>query len=188
MGQVNKSVAEVIKSIAKDGLEKKKKNQYYQYRGIDDLLNMLSPKLASNSLMIVPEYYDYVSRKEGKIYHVSLSVNLNIRSLIDDSFIKITGVGEAFDNSDKATYKAMSMAYKYLLIQAFCIPVEGNPDEEEGVISNKITREEALSLVEAVTTKGIDKDEFLKAIGVKRTSDILSKDLSAARKWINDRD
>ena len=38
--------------------------------------------------------------------------------------------GEAMDSADKATNKAMSAAYKYAAIQAFCIPTEGDNDAD----------------------------------------------------------
>ncbi len=38
--------------------------------------------------------------------------------------------GEAMDSGDKSTNKAMSAAYKYAAMQAFCIPTEGDHDTE----------------------------------------------------------
>jgi hypothetical protein len=38
--------------------------------------------------------------------------------------------GEAMDSGDKATNKAMSAAYKYMAMQEFCIPTEGDNDAD----------------------------------------------------------
>jgi hypothetical protein len=48
----------------------------------------------------------------------------------DGSSHVISTIGEAMDSGDKATNKAMSAAYKYALMQAFCIPTEGDNDSE----------------------------------------------------------
>jgi hypothetical protein len=41
--------------------------------------------------------------------------------------------GEGQDTSDKATAKAGSVAYKNMAFQTFCIPVEGQEDEGDGI-------------------------------------------------------
>lgn len=51
----------------------------------------------------------------------------------DGSIHTVTTYGEAMDSGDKATNKAMSIAYKYAAFQAFCIPTEEtavDPDAE----------------------------------------------------------
>jgi hypothetical protein len=42
----------------------------------------------------------------------------------------IESFGEALDNGDKATSKAMTAAYKYAILQAFCIPIRGMEDAD----------------------------------------------------------
>ncbi|SPW12874.1 Uncharacterised protein [Cronobacter sakazakii] len=42
----------------------------------------------------------------------------------DGSVHTVVTYGEAMDSGDKATNKAMSIAYKYAAFQAFCIPTE----------------------------------------------------------------
>src|SRR5690606_17937912 len=48
----------------------------------------------------------------------------------DGSKFTIRTFGEAMDSADKATNKAMSAAYKYAAMQAFCIPTEGDNDAD----------------------------------------------------------
>lgn len=50
----------------------------------------------------------------------------------DGSSIESTLVGEALDTGDKATNKAMAIAYKYACFQVFCIPTSdmADPDAE----------------------------------------------------------
>ena len=48
----------------------------------------------------------------------------------DWSNVSSTTVGEAMDSWDKSMNKAMSTAYKYALMQIFCIPTEDDKDTE----------------------------------------------------------
>ena len=50
----------------------------------------------------------------------------------DGSCIEAVTVGEGMDSGDKATNKAMAIAFKYACFQVFCIPTEEmkDPDEE----------------------------------------------------------
>ena len=50
----------------------------------------------------------------------------------DGSFIEAVTVGEGMDSGDKATNKAMAIAFKYACFQVFCIPTEEmkDPDSE----------------------------------------------------------
>ena len=62
---------------------------------------------------------------------VVLTCHLTIKSIEDGSYVTVVGYGESIDKFDKATSKAMSMLFKCLLIQTFCIPVEGTPDGDD---------------------------------------------------------
>lgn len=48
----------------------------------------------------------------------------------DGSSVSSTTIGEAMDTGDKSMNKAMSTAYKYALMQIFCIPTEEDKDTE----------------------------------------------------------
>jgi hypothetical protein len=48
----------------------------------------------------------------------------------DGSSVSSITVGEAMDSGDKSMNKAMSVAYKYALMQIFCIPTEEEKDTE----------------------------------------------------------
>ena len=50
----------------------------------------------------------------------------------DGTFVTAVVIGEGMDSGDKATNKAMSIAFKYALFQIFCIPTEemADPDSE----------------------------------------------------------
>ncbi|ELY4141589.1 ERF family protein, partial [Cronobacter sakazakii] len=64
-----------------------------------------TPKGTVLFYVVVKAEFDFVSTKDGSVHTV-------------------VTYGEAMDSGDKATNKAMSIAYKYAAFQAFCIPTE----------------------------------------------------------------
>jgi len=124
-------------ALAKEGITKNRKNtqQGYSFRGIDDIFNALSSMLAENQLVMLPKYSDrLVTEREtktgGTLFSVSLKGEFTFTSAKDGSSTTATLYGEAMDSGDKATNKAMSAAYKYAALQAFCIPTEGDNDAD----------------------------------------------------------
>lgn len=124
-------------ALAKEGITKDRKNaqQGYSFRGIDDIFNALSSLLAENQLVMLPTYSERaVTERETKngatLFYVTLKGEFTFTSAKDGSTTKATLYGEAMDSADKATNKAMSAAYKYAALQAFCIPTEGDNDAD----------------------------------------------------------
>lgn len=117
------------------GKDRQNKDQGYSFRGIDDMYNVLSKLLVAHRLCILPKVLDRKcfkrpTRNGSIMFNVVLQVDLQFVSAVDGSMHTVTTFGEASDMADKATNKAMSAAYKYAVIQAFCIPVEV-PDADE---------------------------------------------------------
>ena len=90
----------------------------------------------------------------------------------DGSHIEAGVVGEGMDSGDKATNKAMSVAFKYACFQVFCIPTEEmkDPDAETPPESTKAP-ELATEAMRSVFLKECDRIGkspkcILKAIGV----------------------
>ncbi|QKZ15916.1 ERF family protein (plasmid) [Spirosoma sp. KUDC1026] len=123
--------------MSKDGISKGRKNQQqgYQFRGIDDVYNALSPILAKNKLCIIPrmierDLVERTTQKGGALFYVTVKAEFDFVSAIDGSRHTVVTYGEAMDSADKATNKAMSAAYKYAAFQTFCIPTEGDNDAD----------------------------------------------------------
>jgi hypothetical protein len=131
------AIAEVTKQMAIAGISKDRKNQQqgYQFRGIDDVLNALAPVLAEHGLCILPKCKERIvteraTQKGGVLFYVVVHADFDFVSAVDGSVHTVSMYGEAMDSADKATNKAMSAAYKYAAIQAFCIPTEGDNDAD----------------------------------------------------------
>lgn len=135
--KVYEAIASVTANLAKEGISKDRKNeaQGYKFRGIDDVYNALAPFLASAKLCILPNVQErlVVERVNAKgtiLLYVTVKVDFSFVSAEDGSDHHVVTYGEAMDSGDKATNKAMSAAYKYAAMQAFCIPTEGDNDAD----------------------------------------------------------
>src|SRR5690606_10840527 len=131
------AIAEVSAKLAQQGISKDRKNdqQGYKFRGIDDVYNALAPLLSAHKLCILPtvlerECVERTTAKGTVLFYVTVKVRFDIVSAEDGSKHEIVTFGEAMDSGDKATNKAMSAAYKYAAMQAFCIPTEGDNDAD----------------------------------------------------------
>lgn len=134
---VYKGIAEVTRLMGRDGISKDRKNaqQGYSFRGIDDVFNALNPCLVAANLCIIPrivsrEVAERQTKSGGTLFYVTVKAEYDIVSAIDGSKHTAGAYGEAMDSADKATNKAMSAAYKYLAMQLFCIPTEGDNDAD----------------------------------------------------------
>ncbi len=137
MSEVYKAIAQVTAALGRSGIEKNRKNtgQGYNFRGIDDIYNALSSELATAQLCIIPrvverEQIERQTAKGGTLFYVTVKAEYDIVSAKDGSTHTACAYGEAMDSGDKATNKAMSAAYKYLAMQLFCIPTEGDNDAD----------------------------------------------------------
>lgn len=123
-------ISNVQEELSKIGISKNKKNeqQGFKFRGIDDVLNALSPLLAKHRLCIFPrcverQCVERTTSRGSVIFYVTVKVEYDFVA-DDGSRHTVVTYGEAMDSADKATNKAMSAAYKYAAFQTFCIPTE----------------------------------------------------------------
>jgi hypothetical protein len=162
---VYKAIAGVMADLAKIGIGKDKTNaqQGFKYRGVDDVMNELAALLPKHGLVILPrvtkrETVERQSAKGNALFYVWLDVEYDFVATEDGSK-HVVGpvVGEAMDSGDKASNKAMSIAYKYACFQAFCIPTEAvDPDKD---VHDVLTPAQVLGkqFVEALTAKIDDR-------------------------------
>lgn len=131
------AIAAVMADLSVEGIGKDRSNaqQGYKFRGIDDVYNELSPILAKHKLCMLPRILsrELTERKTARgnaLFYVTVEAEFDLVCAEDGSRHTIRTFGEAMDSADKATNKAMSAAYKYAAMQAFCIPTEGDNDAD----------------------------------------------------------
>lgn len=124
---------EEIGAVGKDAVNKQ---QGFKYRGIDAVMNAINPALVKNHVFIVPKVLDQQRQErttnKGSVLIYSICRIKYTFYAEDGSSIEAVTVGEGMDSGDKATNKAMAIAFKYACFQVFCIPTEEmkDPDEE----------------------------------------------------------
>lgn len=128
---VYKAISAVAREMAEKGISKDRENQQqrFMFRGIDQVYNALAPALVRNGLLILPRIVDRTvseraTQKGGVLFYVVVKAEFDFVGVEDGSVHTVTTYGEAMDSGDKATNKAMSIAYKYAAFQTFCIPTE----------------------------------------------------------------
>ncbi len=147
MTAVYKAIAGVAKDLSEVGISKDSRNQQqgFQFRGIDAVYNALSPALVKNGLVILPRITERtvserVTAKGGVLFYVVVKAEFDFVATEDGSSHTIVTFGEAMDSGDKATNKAMSIAYKYAAFQAFCIPTEETAADPDAEIHHPVPR------------------------------------------------
>lgn len=122
-----------VEPIAKGRVNKE---QRFNFRGIDEIMNELQPVLKKHGLFVVPKVVDVIRQEKptksgGVLLYSIVTMEYTMYSQ-DGSSITGSTVGEGMDSGDKASNKAMAVALKYFLLQTFCIPTEDakDPDAE----------------------------------------------------------
>jgi len=135
--EVYRAINAVTAALAESGISKSRTNpiELYQYRSIDDVLNRLAPLIAEHRLCILPRVIERISIDRPSPptpmrVNVLVRVAFDLVSVEDGSIHTLEAFGEALDEGDKGTAKAMSAAYKAAMLQAFCIPVAGTEDAD----------------------------------------------------------
>lgn len=132
------SVAEAVAAVMRDvgGVAKRDQNTQhgFAFRGIDAVLNAVGPALREHGAIVLPTVEDVtattveVGRNRTRMGHVAVTVTYTFVGPDGDT-LTCRVPGEAMDSGDKATSKAMSVAFRTALIQALALPTdEPDPD------------------------------------------------------------
>ena len=129
-----------IGAIGKDDYNQMQK---FKFRGIDAVYNELHSVLAKHKVFSLPLVLDErteerTSRNGAALIYRVLKVKY-VFYADDGSSVDCVVIGEGMDSGDKAANKAMAVAHKYALLQAFCIPTDEqkDPDAESHEVKPK---------------------------------------------------
>jgi hypothetical protein len=133
---IHEAIPAIMKEVGAIGKDQTNKQQGFKYRGIDDVMNALQPVLTKYGVFVVPEVISQIreerqSSKGGTLLYSICTIKYTFYAA-DGSNISAVVIGEGMDSGDKATNKAMAIAFKYACFQVFCIPTEEmkDPDAE----------------------------------------------------------
>lgn len=190
---IYKAIADVMSDIGAVAKNQKNQQQGFMFRGIDQIYNALQPALVKHKVFVVPEILEQ-SREErqtsrgGNLIYSICKVKYTFFTT-DGSSISATVIGEGMDSGDKATNKAMSIAFKYACFQVFCIPTEEmkDTDEESHEVApkkskesqvdgkQKISAEKIQSMTELLKKYEVKEETIYRLYNIKSLSDITEK-------------
>ena len=163
------AITGVMAEVGAVGKKSKNTQQNFMYRGIDAVMNALQPAMIKNKVFAVPTVVEEKreerqTAKGGTIFYTRLTMVYTFYT-DDGSHVEATVIGEAMDSGDKATNKAMSIAYKYACFQVFSIPTEEmqdpdaeTPPEVQPVLVDEV---KVKVLKERMAKKGVSADQIL---------------------------
>ena len=141
--KIYQSIISVMEDVGAIGKDNKNKTQGFMYRGIDDVMNALNPAFIKHKVFAVTQVLDQqreerTTAKGGMLIYSICKVKYTFYAE-DGSSVEVVTIGEGMDSGDKATNKAMAIAFKYACFQLFCIPTEEmtDPDSECHELANK---------------------------------------------------
>jgi hypothetical protein len=129
--------AEAKRMVGPVGKDSTNTQQHFNYRGIDAVVNAIAKAFDELGIIPVPmlERYEYkegveIGQKRSLMGHVQVEVSYRFYGPLGDYFdAKVPG--EAMDSGDKATPKAMSVAYRICLLQTLNLPTsDPDPDSQ----------------------------------------------------------
>jgi hypothetical protein len=173
---IYEAINAVMSDIGAIGKDSKNQSQGFNFRGIDAVMNALSPALIKNHIFIVPEVLEQTreertTTKGSALIYSVCRVKYTFYAE-DGSSISAVVIGEGMDSGDKATNKAMSIAFKYACFQVFCIPTKemADPDADTHEVIAKKVEEEAQAEIERVALATISATK-VKALNGKAEKD-----------------
>jgi hypothetical protein len=131
---IYRNIIAVMKEIGPLSKDRKNTQQGYAFRGIDDLMNAISPVLSNHGvfptcLSVTDVLSENVTSKNGGAGYRQIR-RYTFRFFAEDgSFVDTTADGEAIDYGDKGSNKAYSVAYREAMFKMFVIPFESEDIE-----------------------------------------------------------
>jgi hypothetical protein len=124
-------IREDVGAVRKDG---RNSQQNFNFRGVDAVVNALAPAMSRHGVMVFPSRAEH---RDGSKPLSGGKVATSPVVIVDYTFVGPEGdtftaqvAAESFDLGDKATAKAMSVAYRTCLLQVFSLPTDdADPDE-----------------------------------------------------------
>lgn len=143
---INQQLVSVTRRIATEGIGKTRNNaqQNYKFRGVDEVMNAFAPILAHEGIYLRPRFTERhcaerVNQKGTALFYVTVRGEFDFSNEAGETVTVGPFYGEAMDSGDKATNKAMAVAFKYAMFQTFCVPLEGVTDGDADGETHEVT-------------------------------------------------
>jgi len=131
---IHMAMAAVMADVGHISKDRKNVQQGYNFRGVDDVYQALQVIMAKHGVFSLPTILgerseERTTKSGGSLIYRVLTIKYTFYAF-DGSSVDCSVVGEGMDSGDKASNKAMSVADKYALLQAFKIPTAEAKDPE----------------------------------------------------------
>jgi hypothetical protein len=140
-------------------------HQNFSFRGIDSVVNAVSPALRKHGVVVLPTVNEciyetvVVGQNRTSMGHVRLDVTYSFHAP-DGSSVAARVSAESMDSGDKATAKAMSVAFRTALLQVLCLPTDDvDPDASTFVRETPRVASKPAKAVEPMETPNPDQGE-----------------------------
>lgn len=174
-------LSQVMVSVTSLGKGQRNRDQGFDFRGIDDVINAVGPKFREYGVVPAPllesaTYQETRTSKDKLARECTLRVRYRFWGPAGD-YLDVIVPGESLDIGDKGTAKAMSVAYRIALLQLLALPTdEPDPDHDtferaEPQPADQATqiRSEIASLAQS---KGYSLDTIASDFGTAMNTDI----------------
>ena len=177
----------IMKEVPAIGKTKQNTKQNYKFRGLDDVMNKLQPIFAKYKLFVIPEVLEQTREERktsmgGTLLYSICKIKYTFYAE-DGSHVEATVIGEGMDSGDKASNKAMAIAFKYALFQVFCIPTEELKDPDKEKTPQSFSSQQLMKLnmefKDLLIETDTDPDEIYQYFGVKNDTEMSPKQLIA---------
>jgi len=163
---------EVMKEVGAVRKNERNTHQNFNFRGIDSVINAVSPAFRKHGIFCTPSVIssEYESVQVGQnrtvMGHARVMVTYTFHAA-DGTSVAATVSAESMDSGDKATAKAMSVAYRTALLQTLCLPTDdADPDAdtyERSPVTAPARKEEAVRITRAPQTSNNSNQQQRKA-------------------------
>lgn len=134
MTSIHTKMVDILRDLDAIGKTARNQSQGFNYRGIDDVYNAINPLLAKHGVYMTAEVVgktreERTNSKGTVLAFTCLHMRYHFRA-DDGSSVTTEAEGEGMDSGDKSSNKAMAVAHKYALLQAFCVPTKDMDDAD----------------------------------------------------------
>jgi hypothetical protein len=148
---IYKALSLVMEDVGAVRKAERNSAQNFNFRGIDAVVNAVSPALRKHGVIVFPRLHSVehstvvIGQKQTAMGHVRVQVEY-VFVASDGSNLNALVAAEAMDSGDKATAKAMSVAFRTALLQTLCLPTdETDPDHDVYERSSKVVEEKVVT-------------------------------------------
>lgn len=187
-----------IEAVTKSG---KNEKQGYKYVRAADVANEVRKVLVKHGIAMFysvesSNRWEKPTNSGGSMFFCELMVQVTFVDADTGETMVQQGIGWGADTLEKAPYKAMTGALKYVLRMTFLIPDEEDPENEkkdapEVVQVEFITSAQAKEFREACTKKNVKPEtvkKALQAMGISSTAQIPVSELQGFYTWLEDQE